>query len=277
MSATDPSLDDTPPTPRMRPVRKTRSFATVRAITALILREMATTYGRSPGGYVWAILQPALGIAFLTAVFSAGFRTPGLGTNFAIFYATGLVPFMMYLDISNKVGTAISYSRQLLGYPGVTFIDALIARFLLSTLTQLLISYLLISFIRTVYKTQTVVEFDTVVLGYSMVILLGAGVGTLNGFLFLRWPVYQQFWSIATRPLVFFSGVIFLYDTHPQMIKDWLWWNPLVHVVGTIRSGFYVRYDALYASPLYVFIFASVAFVVGLLFLYRYHRELLEM
>ena len=35
-----------------------RRFASFRAIGALILREMATSYGRSPGGYIWAILEP---------------------------------------------------------------------------------------------------------------------------------------------------------------------------------------------------------------------------
>lgn len=43
-----------------------------------------------------------------------GFRTPPLGTNFAIFYATGVVPFMTYLDMSGKVANSIRYSKPLL-------------------------------------------------------------------------------------------------------------------------------------------------------------------
>ena len=37
--------------------------------TVLALREIATTYGRSPGGYVWALADPILGVALLTLVF----------------------------------------------------------------------------------------------------------------------------------------------------------------------------------------------------------------
>ena len=40
-----------------------------RTVVALMLREIATTYGRSPGGYVWALADPILGIALLTLVF----------------------------------------------------------------------------------------------------------------------------------------------------------------------------------------------------------------
>ena len=65
--------------------RNTMVFATPRIIVALILREIGTSYGRSPGGYIWALAEPVLGIALLTAIFSIGFRIPPLGNNFSIF------------------------------------------------------------------------------------------------------------------------------------------------------------------------------------------------
>ena len=47
-----------------------------RTVLALMLREMATTYGRSAGGYLWAILDPVLGIALLSVLFSLALRHP---------------------------------------------------------------------------------------------------------------------------------------------------------------------------------------------------------
>ena len=125
------------PAPVMVPHSMRQS--TLRAVSALILREVSTTYGRSPGGYVWAVLEPAAGIALLTLIFSVGFRSPPLGTNFALFYAAGLLPFLMYSDISGKLGQTIQFSRALLAYPRVTFLDALMARFLLNMMTQLVV------------------------------------------------------------------------------------------------------------------------------------------
>ena len=81
-------------------------FSGLRTILALILREMAATYGRSPGCYVWAILEPVLGIALLSAVFALGFRTPQLGTNFALFFASGLMPFVMFTTVAARVSLA---------------------------------------------------------------------------------------------------------------------------------------------------------------------------
>ena len=101
--------DLSPPPSAKLPER--RRFATLRVVMALILREMSTTYGRSPGGYVWAIIEPVAGIAILSLVFVYLFRTPPLGTNFPLFMATGFLPLGLYAGLTSKVGMSIPFSR----------------------------------------------------------------------------------------------------------------------------------------------------------------------
>jgi len=205
-------------------------FAGLRSIMALILREMSTTYGRSPGGYLWAILEPAAGIALLSAIFSIGFRSPGLGTNFSMFYATGMLPFTMFNDIVGKLGQSLNYSKQLLAYPRVTFIDAILARFTLNVMTQVLISYIIF---------------------FGIILLF-------------------------ERPLFIISCIFFLFETIPDPYQGWLWYNPLVHVIGLSRRGFYGNYDAPYVSEIYVVGVALTTLLLGLLLLRRNHKSTLE-
>ena len=122
----------------LTPIAQKRAhFSSLRAIIALMLREMATTYGRSPGGYLWAVLEPAAGIGVLTAIFSFALVSPPIGTNFPMFYATGIVPFLAFIDVSNKIAQSIQFSKALLTYPRVTFIDAIMARFFLNRLVSI--------------------------------------------------------------------------------------------------------------------------------------------
>jgi len=273
-----PSLP--PPAPqqplRSRALRAERRFATIRTILALVLREMSTTYGRSPGGYVWAILEPALGIALLTAVFSLGFRSPSIGTNFPIFYATGMVPFLMYTDVASKISSSLMFSRRLLEYPSVTYIDAMIARLIVNGLTQLMVSYIVFVGILMLFETQTVPDLPVIFVAFSMVFVLAMGVGVMNCFLFTMFPVWQRSWAVMTRPLFIISCIFFLFETIPQPYRDVLWYNPLVHIIGMMRRGFYPGYDAPYVSVLYVFGVGLGLIMVGLLFLNRYHRDLLN-
>lgn len=273
MTLTAPSDTDSP---SLRRVGARRSLPTLRTIIALILREMVTSYGRSPGGYLWAVLEPAAGTALITLIFSLGFKSPPLGTHFGIFYASGIVPFFVYMDLVNKVGSSIQYSKTLLVYPAVTYVDALVARFILNAMTQLMVAYIVLTFIILAFDTPVTIDMGAIALGFAMAMALGLGIGTFNCFVFAMYPLWQRVWAILTRPLFFVSGILFLHDNVPQPYRDWLNWNPLVHVVGSVRSGFYARYEADYVDPIYVFAVSGIALVAGLTFLFRYHRDILH-
>ena len=127
-----------------------------RAITALMLREMAATYGRSPGGWIWAVAEPVAAVTLLAFVFQLAFDAPPLGRSFVLFYATGYLPFMLFTDVSGKVANALRFSRPLLGYPAIVPIDALIARFLLNLITQILVVAMVVLGIETVLVTGAI-------------------------------------------------------------------------------------------------------------------------
>ena len=263
--------------PALRSVTELRPFATFRATSALILREMSSTYGRTPLGYLWAVLEPVVGIALLTLIFSLGFKSPPLGTNFAIFYASGLVPFLMYMDIGNKVMDSLRFSQRLLVYPRVTFLDALMARFILNLLTQLMVAYFLYTGILYFLDTRTSPDLLKIALSLTMAAALALGIGSLNCFLTGMMPSWQRVWAILNRPLFLISCIFFVYETVPEPYRSVLWYNPLVHVVGQMRSGFYPYYDAPYVSPAYVFAISLICFALGLVMLRRYARDILQM
>ncbi len=253
---------------------RARRFRTGRTVTALILREMSTTYGRSPGGYVWAILEPVGAVLLLSVGFSLLLRSPPLGTSFFLFYATGYLPFSLYMRVSNMTARAIRFSRPLLAYPGVTWVDTILARFILTALTQTMVFYIVVGGTLAVQDTRAVLDYPAILTGLSLAALLGLGVGTLNCFLLGIWPVWEQIWAIVTRPLFLASGLFYVYEDLPRAAREILWWNPLLHVTGLVRSGFFPSYDALYVSVPLTAGLALLALTGGLIFLGRWHREL---
>jgi capsular polysaccharide transport system permease protein len=254
----------------------TRRFAAFRTIAALILREMSTRYGRSPGGYIWGILEPLGGILILGAGFSLLVRTPPLGNSFLIFYATGFLPFTLYMNLSNTIARSISFSKPLLMYPAVSWIDAVFARFILNTLTNILISYILLAGLLAVTDTRTVLEVGPIVVAMAQAMLLGLAVGVLNCALIGLFPTWELIWSIATRPLFLASGIFFTYESLTRTLQDIMWWNPLVHIVGELRTGLYPTYAPQYVSNTYVLFFSLIVLLFGLLLMRKHHRTILN-
>lgn len=257
-------------------VMSPRRFRSSRTIMALILREMSTTYGRSPGGYAWAVLEPVGAIAVLSIVFSAGFRSPPIGSNFPLYFAAGYLPFSLYSDLAAKIGSSLRFSRQLLAYPAVKYTDAILARLMLTVLTQLLVFVLVMTGVEVIFDLNTIISVGPIFVALLMAIALGVGIGTMNCYLMAVFPVWERIWRIVTRPLVLVSGVIFLYENMPPVAQDILWYNPLVHVTGMMRRGFFIAYKADYVSVPFVFVVAALLMAFGFLLLYRHHRDILE-
>ncbi|AUH35266.1 sugar ABC transporter permease [Paracoccus tegillarcae] len=247
-----------------------------RTVMALMLREIATTYGRSAGGYFWAIIEPVLGIALLSVIFSLALRSPGLGTNFALFYASGYLPFAMTLQTINKVGQSVRFSRPFMAYPCVTFMDALVARLLLNALTNVVVMAVVLFGIMVIFGLPIWADLGSLAMSISLAMLLASGIGTLNCYMMTSFPIYEQIWAIATRPLFIISAVFFTFETLPAVARDILWYNPLVHIVGLMRRGLYPTYDGEYISPLFVTLVGGITLFFGLLLLSRHFKQLME-
>lgn len=247
-------------------------FVFLRAVVALILREMSTTYGRSPGGYIWALAEPVGGTALLTVIFSLVSQAPPLGVNFPLYFSSGILPFMMYQTTASKVGTAIRYSKPLLAYPSVTYVDAIVARLVLNIMTEIMVGLILLSLIVLVYDVRLNVDYQACARGMALAAALGLGVGLVNCYLMSMFTIWQFIWSVLNRPLFIVSGVFFLLDGMPDAARNLLVYNPVAHPIMLFRRGLYDTYDGVYVSELYVYLIALVLCALGMLLLYRYHR-----
>lgn len=250
--------------------------ATLRTILALMLREMSTRYGRSPGGYLWAVLEPVGGIAVLALGFGLVMRAPPLGSSFILFFATGMLPFSLYMELDGAVSRALRFSKALLAYPAVRWIDAILARFLLNVLTKLVIIGIVLGAIMVLSDTRTILNFSAILTALSMAAALGLAVGVMNCALDGLFPAWDMIWGIITRPIFLASGILLLYRDMPGHVQEILWWNPLLHVVGAMRAGFYPMYDSSYVSPTYAFGVALALLAMGLLLVRRHHLNILN-
>lgn len=251
-------------------------FRMARVVAALVLRETGSRDSRASLGFLWNVIEPVVSIAILSLLFSLISRTPRLGTNFPLYYVTGVVPFHLYMSISRQVAGSMRFSRNLLGLPSVTVIDLITARFLLSALINVCIFVIMLFLLNTYYDLHLRPDMGAVLSGLSMAMALGLGLGTLNSVLFPASAIYESVWGLVNRPLVLVSGVMFHIEDLPEPIFAVLKWNPAAQVVAQMRHAFYPSYDIAWVSPAYVLLIAAVCFAFGLLGLYRYIFDVLD-
>ena len=251
-------------------------FQTVRVIFALMVREMITRYGRSWGGYIWAIAEPVGMIAMLSLAFSQFLRTPALGSSFILFYAAGYLPFAFYLTLNSITSTAVASNRSLLHFPMVTPMDSVLARAALQMLTMVIVTIVVLTGIALILGDPVQFSMEGLIAACLAASILGIGGGTLNTVLYCFFPSYKNLWAIISRPLFIVSGIFYTVESMPKHVQAILVWNPLVHVTGQSHKAFYPIYDGSFVKLWYPIGVGVVMFLIGGALLMRHKSFIIE-
>lgn len=211
----------------------------MRIVSAFIIREIATRYGRSPGGYLWAFLEPIAFISIMSLLMTAVGRAPQLGTSFALFYATGYLAFSMFRTMESYLTSAVSANKSLLSYPKVSAIDAVVARFVLQAGTSVVVSMFIIGGAMQTVRHPIPLDWMKLIGSVSLAWAMAIGMALANTTLFFKFPLYRKAYENLTRPLLLLSGVFLLPNHLPHPFREWLLWNPVTHIVILFREGFY--------------------------------------
>jgi len=218
----------------------------MRVTASLMIREMSTRFGNKPGGYVWALIDPLAHVGFMSIIFQAIARVPALGSSFALFFASGYLPFLFYSSVASFINGAIKANRALLSYPIVAPFDVVVSRYIVQVLTTSLVAFLVLCLVTIEDHISFfgVMDIGHVAAACITATLIGLGVGVANIALFARSSLYEKIFGVVTRPMFLLSGVLFIPENMPHPFGDILLYNPLTHAIILFRSGIYPEYRA---------------------------------
>lgn len=235
-----------------------------RVIGALILRETRATFGTSQVGYLWAIIAPAAGIALLVFIFSLVDRQPPFGGSLALFFATGILTLEFFVKLSNALMASFDANKALLTYPLIKETDALFARLILISATYGLIMFLFYGALIILGLASPPAYPERLVLAFGVTAFLGFGFGTLNAVIMSLFGSWIHIEKVLTRPLFFLSGIFYIPSLLPPKAIAILQWNPVLHVVEWVRTGYYPNYESTVISHAYPLGLAVLMTLLGL-------------
>ena len=99
-----------PPLPRARAEHLRGPWQVQRSVLfALVLREMKARVGGQWVGAIWTLIEPLAHVLMMMALYSAISGSGALpGLEFPVFLATGLIPFSLFQNLSNRLAPGAS-------------------------------------------------------------------------------------------------------------------------------------------------------------------------
>jgi len=250
----------------------------VRVTTALVRREMRAHFGESRIGYLWAVFEVLLHLGGFVLVFTFLFkRSVPLGTSTALFLLTGIVPYFLYMKLASYISGAIGSNRSLLNLPPVKPVDVIVARVVLQATTYLFVSFFLFVCLYLGGINGAVPSnLFSVMEACLLAICLGTGIGMINIVILSFFDRWMTIFGITTFPLWMFSGIWFLPEQVPQPLRDYMLYNPILHIVLLFRTAFYPDYHAVFLDVPYAILVATLAVALGLALMQVARRSVLE-
>jgi ABC-type polysaccharide/polyol phosphate export permease/Flp pilus assembly protein TadD len=253
--------------PRPQPSRGLMHAAITqcRVIYALIIRETRTRFGDSVLGYAWALIEPILHITMLSVAFAVLMRgRPPIGTQFFLFYYTGLVPYHVFVHASSSMTFAVTSNGSLLQLPLIKTTDVIAARGLLELVTDLIVAVVILASFLALGVGHLPSNFPGLVGSAAAVWLLGFGCGFINAVINGLCKSWDKIWAQVTRILYFCSGIFYVPGMMPDWIRNILSWNPLLHGIDWFRSSFFPDYEPFWLDRTYLAVTAGLTLLAGL-------------
>ena len=235
----------------------------LRVIEALILREILARFGKLQAGYLWAFVTPLAQVAVLYLVWIMLREREASTIPILLFLTTGVLPFWLFRQCMRE-GAAAIRNKQLLNLPPITVFDITFAHSLLELLTMLLVFSTTVFGMRLFGEAARVQDILGILVGFGLMWMMGTGLGMLLAGLSNILPSAPRFAQILFgRPLFFTSGVFFTASMLPPTLREWLLYNPLLHVTEYIRSSFFYEFESTYYDLRYPGIFALSLWTIG--------------
>lgn len=230
----------------------------------ITMGQVLSSYGR--GGrvsFIISLLEPVLLILVLYLIrgmFRMG--TTSFGTSLFLFMATGFLPFYLFLNVSSRTRAAGGRAARL---PGLTSLDITIATTLLNTIVW--ITMIVVIFVGMWLYGIDQARPDSIVTSITplfLLIVMGMGIGMINNVIARYFRFWIFIYRMATRGLVFLSGVFLIVDLQPLWMREWMIANPLTHGIEWFRVGIYGHYPHNSLDRVYLMEWALITLFLGM-------------
>jgi capsular polysaccharide transport system permease protein len=252
-----------PSTPAGSPLWQ--SFRTQkRVISALILREILTRFGRRNLGFLWLFVEPALFILALTAIWTALSGSQRSGLPVAAFVLTGYSTVLLWRNMPSRCIKAMAPNIALLYHRQVRPLDIYFSRCALeavgATMSFVVLATAFISF------GLSPVPYDIlkVLIGWGLLTWYALALALFFGATSERTELVEKIWSPMTIVMLFLSGAFFMLEAFPPAARDFLLYIPTVSCIELLREGYFGPGHRFYYDIPYVVTFNAVLMLLGL-------------
>ena len=247
--------------------------AWIRSVGPLAIADLRRRYAGSVLGGLWALAGPLLEVGVYAVVFA--FLVPtaaaGAGPSYAIFVASGLLPWAAFREAVEGSATTLSENRWI--RRSRVPVELLVGRHVLATAVRAAVGLVIVLAAALLTREPAAVLYAAPValLGLGLQLVLSYGLGIALAPLGALYPDLKPGLGSALTLLTFASPILFPESALGPAARALVEWNPFTHLLRLHRFPLGLPGAALHARDVLApAVLAVVLYGVGTLLKARY-------
>ena len=239
----------------------------LRVLRTILVRDTRTRFGGKGGSFTYLV---AIGLPLghlLCLMLVPIFLHPSspIGSEFAVFAATGVLPYILSLYPSRMMMLCLNDNAPLLQFPIVRPPDLIMARAAMEIVVALTVAMILLLLLYVANYEVVPVDSAEATAAIFSAIYFGVSVGFVSAVLLRLTPAWM-FIQIGTMlSLYVSSGAFFLVRNLPASVRELISYNPLFHCVEWLRLAYFAGYGDEMLSRQYLLGVSTALVLFGML------------
>lgn len=235
-----------------------------RVLRSLMMRDLIVRFGRDNIGFLWAILEPMILCACVSAMWYFIKRPYEHGVQVLAFVITGYMPLTLFRHMTGPFANILRHNLSILQHREVTLTDVFLSRSLLEFASTTLAFVIIFSVLKIVGFVDAIDDVRLVVAGWLLLGWFSLGLAALIAAATEFAESAKHFIGPMQYMSVPLSPTFYMLDWMPSFVQNLMYFNPLSHPYEMIRAGFMgPNVHAIY-NPEVTFILGFINLTIGL-------------
>ena len=245
-----------------------------RVISALMIRELATRFGRENIGFLWVVAEPLLFASLVGVIWRLTKGAEEHGVGIISFVASGYIPLVLFRSaVSRSVGL-FSANGSLMYHRQIKIADFVLVRFLLEMISHMA-AYIIIGLVLFAFGEFPVpADIGLFLGGWGIYAFFTLSLCFVLAPLSEMSSVLEKLVPVTVYLMIPFSGTFTMLSWLTPSIQEAMVWSPPAMAMEMMRGGLYGDDVVVFYSVGIPLAMSTVLLLLGLAMCRRVRRTL---
>jgi capsular polysaccharide transport system permease protein len=245
-----------------------------RVISALMIRELVTRFGRENIGFLWMMAEPLL-FAVLVGIMWRYLHGPEEhGVSVVAFIASGYIPLTLFRQSMMRATRVFSVNASLLYHRQIKILDFIFVRFLIEAIGAMMAFAFIGAVLFVMNEFPVPADVGSLLAGWFLYCLFTFSLCLVLAPLSEMSDVLEKLLPVTTYVMIPFSGTFTMVSWLAPPLQPFMLYSPFVSAMELIRQGIFgASVHAIWDVTVPISA-SAVLMMIGLTLCRRVRREL---